>query len=53
MRLRGIVRGPILRVGLARDFDRFGCDSRAVCGLLTLDRVFNGEDMFASVVVNS
>lgn len=44
------VRGPILRVSLARDLDGLGCDGLAVWALLALDRVFNGEDVLASVI---
>lgn len=50
MRLRGVVSGPILRVRLARDFDRFRCDGLTVWRLFALYRVLNGEDMLALVV---
>jgi hypothetical protein len=50
LRLSGIVRGPVLSVGLARDLHCFGCDGLTVWALLALDRVFNRKDMFASVI---
>ena len=48
-RLSGVIRGPVLCVGLARDLNRLGGDRRTVYGLLAFDCVFNGEDVFASV----
>ena len=47
MRLRGVVRGPILCVGLTCDLDRLRYYGLTICGLLALDRVFNGKDVFA------
>jgi len=48
LRLRGVVRGPILCVGLARDLDCLGCDGLTVWALLALDCIFNRVDVLAS-----
>jgi hypothetical protein len=45
--LSGIVRGPILCVGLARDLDRLSNNCLTVCRSLTHERVFNCQNVFA------
>ena len=46
--LSGIVRGPILRVGLACDFHCLSDNRLTVCGLFALNHVLNSENMLAS-----